>query len=44
MMEKVLFTGITPEQLQNEITKGIKSHLDEFLKNFTYFIKKSFSC
>lgn len=34
-MEKIQFIQVTPEQLQQEITKGIKSHLDEFLKNFT---------
>jgi hypothetical protein len=33
-MEKIQFLEVTPQQLQNEITKGVKSHLDEFLKNF----------
>lgn len=33
-MEKIQFIQTTPEQLQAEITKGVKSHLDEFLKNF----------
>jgi ATP-dependent exoDNAse (exonuclease V) beta subunit len=33
-MQKIQFIQVTPEQLQNEITKGIKSHLDEFLENF----------
>lgn len=33
-MSTIQFISVTPEQLQQEITKGIKSHLDEFLKNF----------
>ena len=33
-MEKIQFLEVTPQQLQNEITKGVKAHLDEFLKNF----------
>lgn len=33
-MSAIQFISITPEQLQQEITKGIKSHLDDFLKNF----------
>lgn len=33
-METIQFLNVTPEQLQNEITKGVKSQLDEFLKNF----------
>ena len=33
-MEKIQFLEVTPQQLQNEITNGIKFHLDEFLKNF----------
>lgn len=34
-METIQFLNVTPEQLQNEITKGVKNHLDEFLKHFT---------
>jgi hypothetical protein len=34
-METIQLLNVTPEQLQNEITKGVKAHLDEFLKNFT---------
>lgn len=33
-MSTIQFISVTPEQLQQEITKGIKSHLDDFLKNF----------
>ena len=33
-MEKVQFIQVTPQQLQ-QITNGIKTHLDEFLKTFT---------
>jgi len=33
-MEQIQFIGVNPDQLQNEITKGVKTHLDEFLKNF----------
>lgn len=33
-MSTIQFISVTPEQLQREITKGIKSHLDDFLKNF----------
>ncbi len=33
-MSAIQFIQVTPEQLQQEITKGIKSHLDDFLKNF----------
>ena len=33
-MKKIQFLEVTPQQLQNEITKGVKAHLDEFLKNF----------
>lgn len=34
-MGAIQFISVTPEQLQNEITKGVKSQLDDFLKNFT---------
>lgn len=34
-MQTVQFIGITPTQLQEEINKGVKSQLDEFLKTFT---------
>lgn len=33
-MAQIQFIEYSPEQLQQEITKGIKSHLDDFLKNF----------
>ncbi len=33
-MQSIQFIQVSPEQLQSEITKGIKSHLDDFLKNF----------
>lgn len=33
-MEKIQFIQTTPEELQAEISKGVKTHLDEFLKNF----------
>ena len=33
-METIQLLNVTPQQLQNEITKGVKAHLDEFLKNF----------
>jgi hypothetical protein len=33
-MEKIQFLEVTPQQLQNEITNGVKAHLDEFLKTF----------
>ena len=33
-METIQFLNVTPQQLQNEITKEVKAHLDEFLKNF----------
>ena len=34
-MQKIQFIGYTPTQLQEEITNGVKSQLDEFLKTFT---------
>ena len=34
-MQKIQLLEVTPQQLQQEITNGIKTHLDEFLKNFT---------
>jgi excisionase family DNA binding protein len=33
-MSTIQFIQVSPEQLQSEITKGVKSHLDEFLKHF----------
>lgn len=33
-MAQIQFFQYSPEQLQQEITKGVKSHLDDFLKNF----------
>ncbi len=33
-MSAIQFISVTPEQLQQEITKGVISHLDDFLKNF----------
>lgn len=35
MSATVQFIQYTPEQLQNEITAGVKRQLDEFLKHFT---------
>lgn len=34
-MGQIQFIQVSPEQLQSEITKGVKTHLDEFLKHFT---------
>lgn len=34
MSAAIQFIQVSPEQLQSEITKGVKSHLDEFLKHF----------
>lgn len=33
-MAQIQFFQYSPEQLQKEITNGVKSHLDEFLKSF----------
>ena len=33
-MQSIQFIQVSPEQLQSEITKGVKAHLDEFLKHF----------
>ena len=33
-MQTIQFIQYTPEQLQSEISKGVKSQLDEFLKHF----------
>lgn len=33
-MSTIQFIQVSPEQLQSEITKGVKSHLDDFLKHF----------
>lgn len=33
-MQSIQFIQVSPEQLQSEITKGIKSYLDDFLQNF----------
>jgi hypothetical protein len=35
MSATVQFISVTPEQLQNEISNGIKRQLDDFLKHFT---------
>ncbi len=34
-MQQIQFVGYTPTQLQQEINKGVKAQLDEFLKTFT---------
>jgi predicted KAP-like P-loop ATPase len=34
-MATIQFIQYTPEQLQNEITQGVKIQLEEFLKHFT---------
>lgn len=34
-MSAIQFIQVTPEQLQAEITAGVKRQLDEFLKHFT---------
>jgi predicted DNA-binding transcriptional regulator AlpA len=33
-MGTIQFIQVTPEQLQSEITKGVKTHLDDFLQHF----------
>jgi FMN-dependent NADH-azoreductase len=33
-MSTIQFIQVSPEQLQSEITKGVKAHLDDFLKHF----------
>lgn len=33
-MEKIQFIQVTPEQLQEAIIKGVKTHLDELKKDF----------
>ena len=33
-MKSIQFISYSPEQLQAEITAGVKSQLDDFLKNF----------
>lgn len=33
-MEKIQFIGVTPDQLQKQITNGVKEQLTEFLENF----------
>ena len=35
MSATIQFISVTPEQLQNEISKGVKNQLDDFLKHFT---------
>jgi predicted DNA-binding transcriptional regulator AlpA len=35
MSATIQFIQYTPEQLQNEITNGVKRQLDDFLKHFT---------
>ena len=34
-MEKIQFIGVTPEQLQKQISNGVKEQLNEFLKHYT---------
>ena len=34
-MESIQFIGVTPEQLQKQITNGVKEQLTEFLKLYT---------
>jgi predicted DNA-binding transcriptional regulator AlpA len=34
-MEKIQFFEVSPEQLQQQITSGVKEQLNEFLKNYT---------
>ena len=34
MMKQIQFISISPEELQNAILEGVKTHLDEFKKNF----------
>lgn len=33
-MSQIQFIQVTPEQLQNAIIQGVKTHLDELKKNF----------
>ena len=33
-MESIQFIKVTPDELKNQITDEVKSHLNEFLKNF----------
>ena len=41
-MGQIQFIQVSPEQLQSEITKGVKEHLDEFLKHFKPEPKKEY--
>lgn len=34
-MESIQFIGVTPEQLQKQISNGVKEQLNEFLKHYT---------
>ena len=34
-MESIQFIGVTPQQLQAQIAKGVKEQLNEFLKLYT---------
>ena len=34
-MEKIKFIEVTPEQLQKQISTGVKEQLNEFLKHYT---------
>lgn len=34
-MEQIQFIGVTPEQLQKQISNGVKEQLTEFLKFYT---------
>ena len=33
-MEQIQFLGVTPDQLQSQITSGIKTQLEDFLKKY----------
>ena len=34
-METIQFIGVTPEQLQKQISNGVKEQLNDFLKHYT---------
>lgn len=34
-MQTIQFISVSPQELQTQITEGVKIHLDNFLKNFT---------
>lgn len=33
-MKQIQLLNVTPDELKNQITREVKNHLDEFLKNF----------